>query len=81
MTAGLLGSLAIRRRRLWVRIAPAGPSARSVVSVGGLARTDGGNFSAEFQGIVAELAAVLGAGASAAQPAPAAVEKIGAGKD
>jgi cytochrome c biogenesis protein len=81
MVAGLLGSLAVRRRRLWVRVAPAVPAARSVVSVGGLARNDSGNFSAEFQAIVAELAAVLDAGGPAAPAAPAAAEKIGAGKD
>jgi cytochrome c biogenesis protein len=81
MVAGLLGSLAIRRRRLWVRIAPAGSADRSVVSVGGLARNDGGNFSAEFQAIVDELAPVLGAGASPATAAPAAAEKISAGRD
>lgn len=78
MVAGLLGSLAVRRRRLWVRVAPAAPAARSVVSVGGLARNDSGNFSTEFQAIVAELATVLDAGGSAA---PAAAEKISAGKD
>jgi cytochrome c biogenesis protein len=87
MVAGLLGSLAVRRRRLWVRVAPPDASARSVVWVGGLARNDGGNFSTEFQAIVAELAAVLGAGPQpdtvAAAPAAAstAAEKIGAGKD
>jgi cytochrome c biogenesis protein len=87
MVVGLLGSLAIRRRRLWVRISPAGASApsvvsRRVVSVGGLARNDGGNFGAEFEAIVTELAAVLDDGP---RPAPAAAssaatEKIGAGK-
>jgi cytochrome c biogenesis protein len=81
MTAGLLGSLAIRRRRLWVRVVPAAPSARSVVSVGGLARTDGGDFGAEFQAIVAQLTAVLDAGAPPAAAEPAVAEKIGAGKD
>ena len=80
MVAGLLGSLAVRRRRLWVRVAAPAGSARSVVWVGGLARTDGGNFSTEFQAIVAELAAVLDAG-PATVAAPAAAEKIGAGKD
>jgi cytochrome c biogenesis protein len=81
MVAGLLGSLAIRRRRLWVRVAPAGPAARSVVSVGGLARNDSGNFSTEFEAIVAELANVLEDGAPPAPTQPATVEKIGAGKD
>ena len=83
MVVGLLGSLAVRRRRLWVRIAAPVGSARSVVSVGGLARNDGGNFSTEFQAIVAELAAVLDAGPQPAAVAAesAAAEKIGAGKD
>ena len=83
MVAGLLGSLAVRRRRLWVRIALPAGAARSVVSVGGLARNDSGNFSTEFQAIVAELARVLDAGPQpAAVAAPsAAAERIGAGKD
>ena len=81
MVAGLLGSLAVRRRRLWVRVAAPDGSARSVVSVGGLARTDGGNFSAEFQALVAELTAVLDAGPAPATVAVSAAEKIGAGKD
>jgi cytochrome c biogenesis protein len=83
MVAGLLGSLAIRRRRLWVRIAVPDATARSVVSVGGLARNDGGNFGTEFQAIITDLAAVLDAGpAPATVAAPsAAAERIGAGKD
>jgi cytochrome c biogenesis protein len=83
MVLGLLGSLAVRRRRLWVRVAAPEASARSVVSVGGLARNDGGNFSAEFEAIVAKLAVVLDAGPrpAAAAASAAAAEKIGAGKD
>jgi cytochrome c biogenesis protein len=85
MVVGLLGSLAIRRRRLWVRVSPAAGSARSVVSVGGLARNDGGNFSTEFSELVARLADVLDTGppaAATASAAPSAAgEKIGAGKD
>lgn len=80
MVTGLLGSLAVRRRRLWVRVAVPVPSARSVVSVGGLARNDTGNFSAEFETIVAELAAALRTGGQPATAVPSA-EKIGAGKD
>ena len=54
-------------------------SPRSVVSVGGLARNDTGNFAAEFEAIVVQLAAVLD---GARQPAASsAAEKIGAGKD
>ncbi|HST47662.1 cytochrome c biogenesis protein ResB [Jatrophihabitans sp.] len=88
MVLGLLGSLAVRRRRLWVRIAPPVPGARSVVSVGGLARNDSGNFTAEFTALVAQLSAALDAGppvAPAAAPvgsaAGSAADKIGAGRD
>ena len=58
MVIGLLGSLGIRRRRVWLRITPsrdgAGPS-HTVVAVGGLARSDSGNFRTEFQGLLARL--------------------------
>jgi len=53
MVIGLIGSLAIRRRRLWIKIGPASlTDSRSptVVSVGGLARSDSGNFTDEFAG-------------------------------
>jgi cytochrome c biogenesis protein len=75
---GLLLSLAVRRRRLFLRITPAdavssgiggsgdGPpagedgtpgsgSGRSVVAVGGLARTDAGGFGSEFARVVERL--------------------------
>jgi cytochrome c biogenesis protein len=72
---GLLLSLAVRRRRLFLRISPApSPNAesvdnsapvddgahsaaggRSVVAVGGLARTDAGSFGTEFARIVERL--------------------------
>jgi cytochrome c biogenesis protein len=83
MVLGLLGSLAVRRRRLWVRIAGPDASARRVVSVGGLARNDGGSFSTEFQGILAQLAAALDDGGppAAGSATSAADEKIGAGRD
>ena len=51
MVVGLLLSLLVRRRRLWVRVVPAGGSPadrRTVVEVGGLARTDPEAFAAEF---------------------------------
>ncbi len=51
MVLGLLGSLGVRRRRLWLRMTPRGDgteSAPTVVSIGGLARSDSGNFSTEF---------------------------------
>jgi len=82
MVAGLLGSLAIRRRRVWVRVSAPGSSARSVVSVGGLARSDTGNFAAEFETIVVELRAVLDARRTDRVPAASSTaEKIGAGRD
>jgi cytochrome c biogenesis protein len=75
---GLLLSLAVRRRRVWLRITPApaassagersvdggeavdgpaptGATGRSVVEVGGLARTDAGSFSTEFARVVQRL--------------------------
>jgi cytochrome c biogenesis protein len=62
MVGGLLLSLFIRRRRVWVRVRPAaapdggaGGSGRTVVEVGGLARTDPDAFAAEFEELVARL--------------------------
>ncbi|HEV7656027.1 MAG TPA: cytochrome c biogenesis protein ResB [Mycobacteriales bacterium] len=72
---GLLLSLAVRRRRLFLRITPADssasrsvdnsepvddaerpePDARSVVAVGGLARTDAGSFGTEFARVIERL--------------------------
>jgi cytochrome c biogenesis protein len=46
MMLGLIGSLTVRRRRLWVRLAPA--AGGTVVSVGGLARTDAESYAEEF---------------------------------
>jgi cytochrome c biogenesis protein len=46
---GLIASLAGRRRRLWARISPAGDG-RSLISLGGLARSDG--FGPEFAATV-----------------------------
>ena len=48
---GLLLSLAVRRRRVWLRATPSGGDGapgRTVVAVGGLARTDAGSFGTEF---------------------------------
>ncbi|MBN9618902.1 MAG: cytochrome c biogenesis protein ResB [Actinobacteria bacterium] len=79
MVIGLLGSLGVRRRRLWLRIAPADSAqvdSPTVVSVGGLASSDSGNFTTEFTGLVTRLEA-------AATPARPVVldDAIGAGKD
>jgi cytochrome c biogenesis protein len=58
MVLGLLGSLGIRRRRVWLRITPSsagGPTSPTVVAVGGLARSDSGNFTTEFAALAERL--------------------------
>ncbi|MEJ7705356.1 MAG: cytochrome c biogenesis protein ResB [Geodermatophilaceae bacterium] len=58
MLIGLLGSLVVRRRRVWLRCRPIDPAAggvaasRTVVEMGGLARADSGGFAAEFAALV-----------------------------
>jgi cytochrome c biogenesis protein len=52
---GLLTSLRVRRRRLWVRAGPAGDATaggRTVVRAAGLTRSDADGFSQEFQSMV-----------------------------
>ena len=54
MMAGLLVSLVVRRRRIWVRIQPA--TAGTVnVELGGLARTDNSGWGDEFEKLTARL--------------------------
>jgi cytochrome c biogenesis protein len=51
MVLGLLGSLTIRRRRIWLRLTPGSADtdgSPTVVTMGGLARSDTGNFTTEF---------------------------------
>jgi cytochrome c biogenesis protein len=58
MVIGLLGSLGVRRRRLWVRLTPSSDApdeSLTVVSVGGLARSDSGNFTTEFAALLERL--------------------------
>jgi cytochrome c biogenesis protein len=58
MVVGLIGSLSVRRRRLWLRITPGAaqePGSPTVVSVGGLARSDSGNFTTEFADLLRRL--------------------------
>ncbi|MEO6700276.1 MAG: cytochrome c biogenesis protein ResB [Jatrophihabitantaceae bacterium] len=85
MVLGLLGSLAIRRRRVWVRVRPAEDGLRSLVAVGGLARSDSGNFSAEFETIMTRLRSCLavsdGDAASDESSGRPDADRIGAGKD
>jgi cytochrome c biogenesis protein len=58
---GLMISLVIKRRRVWYRIheanpvTPPGPGDRTVVEIGGLARTDQAGYGEEF-GVLAALA-------------------------
>jgi cytochrome c biogenesis protein len=55
MVAGLMLSLFVRRRRLWVRVSSAragsGEGEPTTVDVGGLARTDAERFASEFAAI------------------------------
>ena len=48
---GLLLSLFVRRRRVWVRVVPT-PGGATTVEVGGLARTDAERFASEFSELV-----------------------------
>ena len=72
-----IGSLAVRRRRVWVRLVSTGPypksgpdpkdtgngPSRTVVEVGGLARSDSGNFTDEFAALMQRLRAAAPTGA------------------
>lgn len=71
MVLGLLASLGFRRRRLWLRITPSSDPADgspTVVSVGGLARSDSGNFTAEFTALLDRLRAAGGTADAAPDP-------------
>ena len=59
MMAGLLVSLVVRRRRVWVRLTPAGPGTVSV-ELGGLARTDNSGWGDEFERLTQRLLDVDG---------------------
>ncbi len=56
---GLMISLVVKRRRVWFRMYPAGGGARpgaadrTVVEIGGLARTDQAGYGEEFRGLAA----------------------------
>jgi cytochrome c biogenesis protein len=69
--AGLVLSFLVRRRRMFVRAVPAAGGTGSVVTVGGLARTDAsGGFEEEFAELSAELAQSGGPGGPAAPDQP-----------
>jgi cytochrome c biogenesis protein len=84
MMAGLLVSLLVRRRRLWVRLTPAaqeaGEDAPGTVNVelGGLARTDNSGWGDEFERLTDRLLAGLGDPAGTATTASQAAK---AGRD
>lgn len=55
MVVGLCLSLSVRRRRVWLRLSPAGadrPPGRTVVEIAGLARTNSEAFAGEFARLV-----------------------------
>jgi cytochrome c biogenesis protein len=54
IVGGLLLSLLVRRRRVWVRARPEGDG-RTTVEAGGLARTDAERFAAEFQELTSRM--------------------------
>ncbi len=58
MVVGLCLSLSVRRRRVWLRVSPAGadrPPGRTVVEIAGLARTNSEAFAGEFARLVGRL--------------------------
>lgn len=61
MMAGLLVSLLVRRRRVWVRLRPVTGSPDTVdVELGGLARTDNSGWGDEFERLTERLVAGFG---------------------
>ncbi len=56
MVIGLAASLGVRRRRVWLRVGPDDTGA-TLVRVGGLARSDSGNFTGEFATLLERLRA------------------------
>ncbi|GAA1311173.1 cytochrome c biogenesis protein ResB [Pseudonocardia xinjiangensis] len=55
MLIGLGLSLSIRRRRFWARLTPTADGTRTVVEIGGLARTDRAGYGEEFDRLRADL--------------------------
>jgi cytochrome c biogenesis protein len=66
MMAGLLVSLVIRRRRVWIRIGPAQAGSVSV-ELGGLARTDNSGWGDEFERLTRRLVPEAGGEAEMTQ--------------
>jgi cytochrome c biogenesis protein len=63
MMAGLVASLVVRRRRVWIRIVAAEPPGTVNVELGGLARTDNSGWGDEFERLTARLLAGFDTGA------------------
>jgi cytochrome c biogenesis protein len=55
MLLGLGASLGVRRRRFWARLTPSDQAGRTVVELGGLARTDRAGYGEEFDRLAAAL--------------------------
>ena len=55
MVVGLMLSLFVRRRRVWVRAATASPGGATVVEMGGLGRSDAEAMRTEFEALSARL--------------------------
>ena len=68
MVLGLIGSLTVRRRRIWFRLVPE-PAGRTAVTAGGLARTDAESFADEFRRTVVAVA-VAGTAREPTAPGP-----------
>jgi cytochrome c biogenesis protein len=62
MLLGLAGSLTVKRRRFWARIEPGDQPGRTLLEIGGLARTDQAGYGEEFSGLREELLTGSGPG-------------------
>jgi cytochrome c biogenesis protein len=77
MMGGLLVSLVVRRRRVWVRIAPTASPGTVNVELGGLARTDNSGWGDEFERLTGRL--LDGVGDTPGEPAVMAGRKMSGG--
>ena len=67
MMGGLLVSLIVRRRRIWLRLAP-GPAGTVNVEFGGLARTDNSGWGDEFERLTERLLTGIGSAERVRRP-------------
>jgi len=73
MVVGLIGSLTVRRRRIWFRVPASGPV---VITAGGLARTDSDRYSDEFTRTVDAVGALTGTVRPSAPAPPSAGSSV-----